>query len=91
MTEYLDTWRKSRQERGVMVSRLKTQFMDFTFMPDKDTGRVAHFKYFGMSIEEECDMETEITKRVGADWILVSNAVEYSVTEGCSTGNHKAR
>ena len=29
MTEYLDTWRKSLEERGMRVSRPKTQFMDF--------------------------------------------------------------
>ena len=28
MTEYLDTWRKSLEERGMKVSRPKTQFMD---------------------------------------------------------------
>ena len=30
--------------------------------------RVTHFKYLGMSMEEEGGMETEITKRVGAGW-----------------------
>ena len=31
--------------------------------------RVTHFRYIVMSIEEEGGMATEITKRVGADWI----------------------
>ena len=31
MTDYLDTWRKSLEERGMRVSRPKTQFMDFNF------------------------------------------------------------
>ena len=31
MTEYLDRWRKSLEERGMRVSRPKTQFMDFNF------------------------------------------------------------
>ena len=31
MTEYLDTWRKSLEERGMRLSRPKTQFMDFNF------------------------------------------------------------
>ena len=32
MTEYLDTWRKSLgRERGMMLSRPKTQFMDLNF------------------------------------------------------------
>ena len=29
MTEYLETWRKALEERGMRVSREKTQFMDF--------------------------------------------------------------
>ena len=81
MTEYLDTWRKSLEERGMRVSRPKTQYMDFNFgqnqqgnrEPVKILGeeleRVTHFKYLGTSMEEEGGMETEITKRVGAGWI----------------------
>ena len=80
MTEYLDTWRKSLEERGMRVSRPKTQFMDFNFEqsqqgnrePVKILGeeleRVTHFKYLGTSMEKEGGMETEITKRVGAGW-----------------------
>ena len=29
MTEYLETWRKALEERGMRISRPKTQFMDF--------------------------------------------------------------
>ena len=80
MTEYLDTWRKSLEERGMRVSRPKTQFMDFNFEqsqqgnrdPVKILGeeleRVTHLKYLGTRMEEEGGMETEITKRVGAGW-----------------------
>ena len=28
MTEYLETWRKALEERGMRISRPKTQFMD---------------------------------------------------------------
>ena len=31
MTEYLDTWRKSLEERGMRLSRPKTQFMNFNY------------------------------------------------------------
>ena len=80
MTEYLDTWRKSLEERGMRVCMPKTQFMDFNFEqsqqgtrePVKILGeeleRVTHFKYLGTSMVEEGGMETEITKRVGAGW-----------------------
>ena len=32
MTVYLDTWRKSLEERGMRVSRPKTQFMDLNIL-----------------------------------------------------------
>ena len=80
MTEYMDTWRKSLEERRIRVSRPTTQYMDFNFVqnqqgkrePVKMLGeeleRVTHFKYLGTSMEEEGGMETEITTRVGAGW-----------------------
>ena len=78
MTEYLELWRKALEERGMRVSRPKTQFMDFSFEQNAqgnrpqvkilgdEVERVTHFKYLGTSIEEEGGMETEIAKRVGA-------------------------
>ena len=81
MTEYLDTWRTYVEERGLWVSRPKTQFMDFNFEQNQqghrepvnilgeELERVTHFKYLGTNMEEEGGMETEITKRVGAGWI----------------------
>ena len=80
MTEYLETWRKALEDRGMRISRPKTQFMDFNF--EKDNGqerepvkilgevlqRVHHFKYLGSSVEETGGMATEITQRVSAAW-----------------------
>ena len=82
MTEYLESWRKSLEERGMRVSRPKTQFMDFNFELNKqgnrepikilgeELERVTHFKYLGTRMEEEGGMETEITKRVSSIWTL---------------------
>ena len=72
MTEYLESWRKALEERGLRVSRPKTQFMDFSFeqkIIGEEVEKVTHFKYLGTSIEEEGGMETEIAKRVGAGWM----------------------
>ena len=78
MTEYLESWRKALEERGMRVSRPKTQFMDYSFEQNaqgnrpqvkilgEEVERVTHFKYLGTSIEEEGGMETDIAKRVGA-------------------------
>ena len=84
MTEYLDTWRKSLEGRGMRVSRLKTQFRDFNHYCEQnqqgnrepvnilgeELERVTRFKYLGTSIEEEGGMETEITKREGAGFCV---------------------
>ena len=72
MTEYLESWRKALEERGMRVSRPKTQFIYFSFEGNRtqvkilgeEVERVTHFKYLGTSIEEEGGMETEIAKRV---------------------------
>ena len=81
MTEYLESWRKALEERGMRVSRPKTQFIDFSFEQNaqgnrtqvkilgEEVERVTHFKYLGTSIEEEGGMETEIANRVGAGWM----------------------
>ena len=39
MTEYLETWRKALEERGMRISRPKTQFMDFNFGQDNGQER----------------------------------------------------
>ena len=39
MTEYLDTWRKSLEERGMRISRPKTQYMDFNFERNQQGNR----------------------------------------------------
>ena len=70
MTEYLETWRKALEERGMRISRPKTQFMDFNFGQDngqerepvkilgEELQRVHHFKYLGSSVEETGGMAT---------------------------------
>ena len=59
MTEYLESRRKALEERGMRVSRPKTQFMDFSFEQNaqgirpqvkilgEEVERVTHFKYPG--------------------------------------------
>ena len=81
MTEYLETWRNALEERGMRISRPKTQFMDFNFGQDngqetkpvkilgEERQRVHHFKYLGSRMEETGGMATEITQIVSAAWI----------------------
>ena len=80
MTKYLETWRRALGDRGMRISRPKTQFIDFKFGKDNGQGResvktlgeelqkVHHFKYVGSSVEETGGMTTEISQRVRAAW-----------------------
>ena len=80
MTEYMETWRRALEDRWMMISRPKTQCMEFNFGQDNGQGRelvkilgeelqrVHHFKYLGSSMEETGGMTTEITQRVSAAW-----------------------
>ena len=75
MTEYLESWSEGQkdilEERGMRVSRPKTQFIDFSFEQNAQGNRpqikilgeevesVTQFKYLGTSVEEEGGMEWE--------------------------------
>ena len=70
MTEYLETWRKALEERGMRISRPKTQFMDLIFGQDncqerepvkilrEELHRVHNFKYLGSIVKETGGMAT---------------------------------
>ena len=80
MTEYLETWRRALENRGIRISRPTTQFIDFKFGQDNGQGReplkilveelqsVHHVKYISAIVEETGGMTTEISQRVRAAW-----------------------
>ena len=49
MTEYLESWRKELEERGMRVSRPKTQFVDFSF-EQKAQGNRPQVKILGEEV-----------------------------------------
>ena len=63
MTEYLETWRRALEDRGMRISRPKTQFMVFKFGQDNGQGRdrvkilgeelhrLQHYKYLDSRVE----------------------------------------
>ena len=62
MTEYLETWRKALEERGMRISRTKTQFMDFNFGQDNGQEREP-VKILGEELQRvHGGMATEITQ-----------------------------
>ena len=78
--EYLETWRRALEDRGMRISIPKTQLIDFKFGQDNGQGRepvkilgeelqrVYRFKYIGASVEETGGMATELSQRVSAAW-----------------------
>ena len=74
MVKYLETWRRTLDDKTIRLSRPKPQLIDFKFGQDNDHERepvkiigeelqnVHHFKYFGSSAEETRGMVTEITQ-----------------------------
>ena len=95
MTEYLDTWRRALEDRGMMISRPKSQFIYFAFGQDngqwrepvnilvEELQRVHRFKYIGASVEETGGMTTEISQRVSAAWGNRKICSGCCVTGGC--------
>ena len=95
MTEYFDTWMRALEDRGMMISRPKAQFIDFKFGQDNGQGRepvkflveelqrVHLFKYIGASVEETGGMTTEISQRMSATWGNWKICSGCCVTGGC--------
>ena len=95
MTEYLDTWRRALEDRGMMISRPKTQFIDFKFGQDNGQGRepvkilgeelqrVHHFKYrFKRGGDRRHDNRTFTESECSMEE-TGRDAVECYVTGGC--------
>ena len=78
ITEYLETWMRALEDRGMRISRPKPQFIDFQFGEDNGQGRgpvkilgeelqrVHHS--IGSRVEETGGMTTEIPQRVSVAW-----------------------
>ena len=73
--EKLEQWRKALEDRGLKISRGKTEYLRFN--EDQDTeicmegerlNRVENFKYLGSKVSSNGNMDAEITHRVQAGW-----------------------
>ena len=70
MTEYLETWRRPLEDRGMRISIPETQFINLKFgqesgqaresvkIPMEELQSVHHFKYLGSSVDETGGMTT---------------------------------
>ena len=73
----LERWRMALEERGMKISRSKTEYMCNSVGGDdggsirlngEDIKRVDKFKYLGSVVEEGGDMEREVGHRIQAGW-----------------------
>ena len=97
MTEYLDTWRKSLEERGMRICRPKTQYMDFNFVQNQQGNREPvmilgkNWKELLTSNTSERVWKRKVVWKLGSQsgWEQAGeigrNAAEYCATEGCQS------
>ena len=76
MPDYLETWRRPLEDRGMRISIPETQFINLKCGQDsgqarepvkilmEELQRVHHFKYLGSNVEETGGMTTYISQRV---------------------------
>ena len=70
-----ECWRRALEDRGLKVSRSKTEYLSFN---DESVGdvrlegntmkRVGNFNYLGSTVAENGDLDREITHRIQAGW-----------------------
>ena len=73
--EKLEQWRKALEDRGLKISRKKTEYLRFNDDQDSDIvmdgetlNRVEKFKYLASKVASDGNLDAEITHRVQAAW-----------------------
>ena len=71
----LEQWRKALEDRGLRISRKKTEYLRFNedqdseiYMEGVRLNRLENFKYLGSKVASNGNMDAEITHRVQAGW-----------------------
>ena len=73
----LEEWRKALEDRGMRVSRQKTEHLYFggedaeparIKMQEEEVPRVQVFKYLGSTVQEDGGAEREVASRISAGW-----------------------
>ncbi len=76
LEESLERWRKAFEERGLKVSRKKTEYLQVggvdqateLHIQGEAIKKVEHFKYLGSTVSGDGRCEEEVTRRVQAGW-----------------------
>ena len=71
----LKQWREALEERGLRVSRVKTEYMHVNGeqegtirLAGTDVKKVQEFKYLGSTVQQNDDSDREVKKRTQAGW-----------------------
>ena len=79
VNDKLERWRYTLESRGFRVSRLKTEYLHYCFSGREDTRgevtidgmatpKVEKFKYLGLIIHYEGDIDEDISHRIKMSW-----------------------
>ena len=76
--ENLERWRRALEDRGMHISRKKTEYFCVGGREEDDEGelkmqgekvpRVTEFRYLGSTVQADGDSEIEVAKRIAAGW-----------------------
>ena len=76
--ERLERWRRALEDRGMRISRKKTEYLCVGGREDEEEGelkmqgekvpRVTEFRYLGSTVQADGDSEIEVAKRIAAGW-----------------------
>ena len=71
----LEDWRRAIEDRGLKISRKKTEYMRVNEDQDSEISlqgerlnRVDKFRYLGSMVAEDGDLKAEITHRIQSGW-----------------------
>ena len=77
LEQKLETWKRALEDRGMKISRTKTEYLRFGPHQDEEDElslngeiikKVDRFKYLGSLVDERGDVEGEINCRIQAGW-----------------------
>ena len=71
----LEEWRKVMEDRGLKISRRKTEHLQYNKegdgcikLHDQELNRVKKFRYLGLTLAEDGELDAEVDLRIQASW-----------------------
>ena len=78
----LEQWREALEKRGMKMSRAKTEYMCLNGTPlgsvkmqSAQLPQVTEFKYLGITVQSDGDMNAEVNKRILCGWRNMSGVL----------------